>query len=75
MRDELIKKFNELCQSLGIDPMLALLLIVLLNSVYIAKDIKVWKSISSFKRNMDIIIWFALFMILIMFVVKFIRGD
>jgi len=74
-KDELIKKFNEFFQFLGIDPMLVTSLIILLMSIYTVKDIKNWKETSYFNKNVDVAIWFALFFILFRFIVKFIRGD
>lgn len=74
-KDEIIKIFNELSQILGIDPILVTLFIALLLSAYVSKDIKNWKEVSSFQKNMDISIWVAFLGFAIALIIKYIRGD
>ena len=74
-RDKLIKEFNSICRSLGMNPILLTFLLALITGIYITKDIKIWNAISPFRKNMDIAIWFAVFMFLLVYLVKLIKGD
>jgi len=74
-KDYLINKFYEICQYLGIDAMLVTILIILIMSVFTINDIKNWKNLSFFNKNMDIAIWASLFGALLYYIVNFIRGT
>ena len=59
-RHELIEKFNDLCQRLGIDPLLPTILALILLILIGTRNIKNWKKFSSYSKLLNIILWYAL---------------
>ncbi len=75
LKDEFVKLLNNLFDYLNINPMLGTLLFGLLIGLFTIKDIKKWKDVSKFQKNIDIIIWICLAMAIIALFVSLIRGD
>lgn len=73
-KDEIAKSVDKLFKFLGIDPFIGILFIFLLLSAYAAKDIKNWKKINTFQKNMDISIWSGLLILIFVLIVRLIRG-
>jgi len=74
-KEEIVKIFNKVSQTLGVEPILVALFIASLLSAYVSKDIKNWKKVSRFQKNMDISIWVAFLGIIIALIIKYIRGE
>ena len=74
-KDELSKKFIHFFQSVGIDPFLPMIFLMLLLSIRKIKRIKIWKELSPNEKRSDIIWWLLLSTIVLAFIVKTIRGE
>jgi hypothetical protein len=74
-KDEFVKFLFNLFDILNIKPMLGMLLFGLLIGLLTVKDIKRWKDVSKFQKNMDIAIWTGLGMLIIVIIVSLIRGE
>ncbi len=74
-KDVLIKKLDDLCYHLGIDPVLPILLVVLLISINKLKHVKIWNVLSVSEKNWDIVIWTMSLLGFLFFFIKLIRGN
>ena len=74
-KDFLATKFDNLCKSIGVDPLLLMILIMLLTSLRKFKHIKIWNELNPSEKRWDIIGWIILFMLVVGYIVKTIRGE
>jgi len=73
--NSIIKSFEGFFKSLGVDPLLPVIFILLIMGINEIKDIKVWDKIKTSQKIWDIISWVGLVLIVIGYLVKIIRGD
>jgi len=71
--NSLVKIYEGLVKSLGIDPFLPLILFMLLTCINEIKDIKVWDKINTNQKIWDISSWVGLGIMIIIYIVKLIR--
>ena len=74
-KDVLSKKIIEFFKSLGIDPLLPFIFVMLLLSINKLKHIKKWDTLTIFEKRWDFLFWIILTMLLLIYIAKVTRGD